>query len=240
MPRASKPLTTVARNAAGLLPWSASKLEKYEQCPRAAFLRYVERLPETRGPAADRGDRVHKTLEAWAGGGFKKIPASVKETIPRAGNFEAEAKRLQLPKQKSVVVEEMWSFNGALEPVLYKAPDEWLRVKCDLAVPNLDLVIDHKTGKKYFDKHRKQGRVYGAAYLARKPEARSVRVEFWYLDLGDVAELTVTREEVAPLLSELHTRVKTMIEDTDMAPNPTPLCGWCSYSHTKGGPCKAG
>lgn len=227
-------LSTVARNAAALLPWSYSKLSEYEKCPRKAFYRYVERLPEGKSDALDRGNRVHAELETWAKGGFLQHKLN-----PAWRRFAKEAKRMKLPEQPDVVVEQMWRFNDALQPVEAKAPDEWLRVKCDLAVPGLHLIVDHKTGKKY-PEHKHQGTLYGVSYLAMFPQAPGVDVEFWYVDLGDVGSMRVERNDVARVLAETKIKVRDMIEDVEFRPNPTRLCDWCSFSRTKGGPCREG
>ena len=228
----AKKISTVSRNADALLPWSYSKVSAYEKCPRVAFHRYIEKRREARSDALERGDRVHKDLEAWARGGFKKLAPAWKA-------FQREAKQRKLHEQVGVIVEEMWSFNAKLEPVAYRSPEEWLRVKCDLAVPALDLIIDHKTGKQY-PEHRDQGEIYGAGYLARHPKSKGVDVEFWYVDQGVSAGMTVLRAELPRILARAHERVAEMIEDVEFKPKPSRLCGWCGFSRTKGGPCKEG
>lgn len=230
MPRAPKTLSTIERNVDMLLPWSYSKLAEYWKCPRKAFYRYVEKLPEEKSDALERGNRVHAELEAWARGGFKKLSPAWK-------TFEREAHRIELPQQSGVIVEEMWRFDINMKPV-ERGPDEWLRVKCDLAVPDLSLIVDHKTGKRYPD-HRAQGEVYGVGFLS-KFDVPAVQVEFWYVDLGEVSEMEVRRSDVPRIVAALKISVRDMVEDVDFTPKPSRLCDWCSFARTRGGPCEAG
>src|SRR3954462_1825143 len=46
-----------------LLPWSYSRLSKYERCPAQAKYAYTLKRPYVQGPAAERGSAAHKTIE---------------------------------------------------------------------------------------------------------------------------------------------------------------------------------
>lgn len=227
------------------VPTSYSKVEAYEKCPRAAFLRYVAKLfpalydlrPGVKSDALIRGNLAHDRMEKWARLGFKAIGAPAE-----AKAFTKEVKARKLDKLKKVVVEEMWSYDDKLAPVVYKTPGEWFRIKCDLAFVDhkpAPLIVDHKTGKRY-DSHRTQGRLYAAAFLAKYPEPDSVEVEFWYLDLGHIGAMTISRAEVSEIRDDFVARVKPMLNDLEHKPNPTRLCGWCEFSKDKGGPCEHG
>lgn len=229
------------------VPTSYSKVEAYEKCPRVAFLRYVTKLfpklydlkPGEKSDALIRGNLAHERMEAWTrrGMGPKDPPAEAKRFLK-----EIKARKLGAQvRAGAVVCEEMWSYDAQLEPVPYRAPGEWFRIKCDLAFPGLKtpLIVDHKTGKQY-ESHRTQGRLYGAAYLARYDAAKSVAVEFWYLDLGLIMDLSVTRDEVPAIRDNFARRVGVMVADMEHKPKPSRLCDWCEFSKTKGGPCDAG
>jgi hypothetical protein len=229
------------------IPTSYSKVEAYEKCPSVAFFRYVAKLfpmhydikPGEKSDALVRGNLAHERMEGWARKGFEG------KTAPgEAKRFLKEVRERDLHKHAkagAIVVEEMWSYDAQLAPVQYKSPGEWFRIKCDLAFPGIKtpLIVDHKTGKQY-DSHRTQGRLYGAAFLARYVDAKSVDVEFWYLDLGLVLPLTVYREDVAGIRDDFKRRVDVMVGDMRHEPRPSRLCGWCEFSKTKGGPCNAG
>lgn len=233
--------------AKAYIPTSYSKVEAYEKCPRAAFLRYVAKLfpkfydlkPGKKSDALVRGNLAHERMEAWTkrGMGPKDPPAEAKRFLK-----EIKARKLDAQvKAGAVVCEEMWSYDAQLAPIGYKALGEWFRIKCDLAFPRLKtpLIVDHKTGKQY-DSHRTQGRLYGAAFLARYDTATSVDVEFWYLDQGLIMSLSVNRVDVPGIRDNFAKRVGVMVADMKHDPRPSRLCEWCEFSKTKGGPCDAG
>lgn len=232
--RDDKPLTTRELRMLAYLPTSYSKVSAWKKCPLQAHYRYVEKRREPPSPAMQRGNEVHKVLEDWALASFPQLPAVSKI-------FQREAKTREFAAMKDVIVERMWSFGAQLEPVAYKSPSEFFRVKCDLAFPSFKprpLVVDHKTGKVY-PEHREQGELYGAAALAMLPKAEAVEVEFWYIDQARILELTVHRSQAPKIAAKLRADVEEMI-NSEPVPKPSPLCRWCGYSKTKGGPCLAG
>ena len=54
--------------------WSYSKLGTYESCPKKAYYRYIEKLPEEKHPAAERGIKIHNLAEQYITGEIKEIP----------------------------------------------------------------------------------------------------------------------------------------------------------------------
>jgi len=210
-----------------LLPWSYSKLSTYEKCPRQAKYRYIDKRPEPKSRHLERGNEAHARMEEWVRGGAKAdtAPTEARKFV----GYVAE----RLPA--AIVVEEMWGHDAKWQPTT-KFP--WLRAKMDLVFPASHVIVDWKTGKKY-DSHEDQGLVYGATYLMRY-DAPKVEVEFAYLDLGEVTDMTVKREDLPSIQKDFGQRVATMLSDKEFKPKPSRLCGWCAFSKTTGGPCEAG
>lgn len=216
-----------------LVPWSYSKLSMYEKCPRQARYRYIEKLPEPPSPHLERGERTHKSMEAWV-----KAGAPAKAAPTEAKVFRDHVSGYMPPDPSKLVVEALWGHDKSWKPTAsYR--ETWLWIKLDLAFAASGTVIDWKTGKAH-DSHEDQGNLYGVAFLHRYPQHKEVNVEFAYLDLGELASMTVSRRNLRALQGDFEKRVAAMGTDTTFKPRPSKLCGWCSYSKTKGGPCDAG
>ena len=58
--------------------WSYSRLGTYESCPKKAFYKYIEQLPEKQHPAAERGTRIHQLAEDYIVGSIKEMPKELR------------------------------------------------------------------------------------------------------------------------------------------------------------------
>lgn len=235
MRKPRSPLPLPAAFPGSLLPWSYSKLSTYEKCPAQAKFRYLEKRPEEKSPAMERGNRVHAEFEEWMHAGAPKVATGPCVKFAEIGtSVVSKARRSKSP----LVIEELWGHDRSWQPTTHRGSTH-LWVKMDLCSPAEALVVDWKTGKKY-DSHVDQGLLYGVSFLLRYTNKPRVRVAFAYTDLGEVSDMDVERKEVKAITADFDARVKTMVQDTRHAPKPSKLCGWCGYSKTKGGPCLAG
>lgn len=214
--------------------WSYSALETYEQCAAKYHYRYIARVP-TPPPADDdpreRGDRMHKEIEAYLLG-----------TAPLHDRFSRFKDYIDELRGPGLVVEQMRGLTREWVPCAPDAPNAWLRYKLDARVPtdtpHTYRVIDWKTGKKYIDKHRDQGNLYAvSAVFAECPDADVAQVEFVYLDQREADIRQVPRENAPLIRANFERRVDLMHGAQKWSSNPTRLCGWCDYSKAKGGPC---
>src|SRR5512138_3826489 len=57
--------------------WSYSRYTTYMDCPRKAFYKFVKRMPEPGSEAMERGDAIHKTIEAYLNGGKRVLPKEI-------------------------------------------------------------------------------------------------------------------------------------------------------------------
>ena len=54
--------------------WSYSRLGTYESCPKKAYYRYIEKIPEEQHPAAERGIKIHGLAEQYIKGELEEMP----------------------------------------------------------------------------------------------------------------------------------------------------------------------
>jgi hypothetical protein len=217
--------------------WSHSGLKVYERCKQWAKLRYIDKLPEKKGPAASRGVDVHDALE-HAVKDDKKLPDEAK-------HFAAEFKELKaLYKRGRVKLELERAFDRNWKPVEWK--QGWGRAKYDARVllsKTLLLLTDYKTGKKDGNEvdHAEQGQIYMLSEFMIEPLIEEIVVEFWYLDINDLTRMRYTRDQGLRYFKSINARAEKMTSDTTFEATPSRwACKWCPYRQDRGGPCKVG
>lgn len=218
--------------------WSYSRLIDFETCPYRAELKYVNKIPEEKAEAAERGTQIHQLAEDYVSG---KLPDFPLELIHFAEEF---AKLKDKYKAGEVSLEGEWGFNQNWLISTYK--DAWVRIKLDARyamTKKHSVVVDYKTGKKSGNevKHGEQVLLYGLAELLRQPEVESVTVELWYLDINELVSLTYTREELLRYLPSFEKRGIKLTTATKFPATPNTFsCKWCAYGPNKGNQCNYG
>jgi hypothetical protein len=193
-------------------------------------LRYIDKLPDTRSAAANRGLDKHKSIEQFL---KKEI-----DTLPIELNFYTQfltgLRSYENYPEHKVALTVDW------EPCAWDSEIAWYRGVYDLKLlqtPEEATVYDWKTGKIYED-HNDQKSLYSVAVFAEQPALRSVRAIHVYLDLNQSREKLFHAGEVRQLREQWASRAKKLEEDKEFIPNPGFHCRWCSYSKAKGGPCR--
>ena len=217
---------------------SYSRLLDFEGCPLRAKLKFIDRIPEEKHPAAERGTAIHLQAEQFVDGTLKELPTTLK-------HFEEDFLNLRDAHLDGRVSQEgEWGFSADWLPAEYKTA--WLRMKADAVVTlsaTKALVIDFKTGRKDGNeiKHGEQVQLYAIATLIRNPDLREVDVELWYTDKNDITHKTYKRMEALRYIQSFHTRIVKMLSATEFPANPTVFtCKWCPFSPAKGGQCSFG
>ena len=129
--------------------WSYSRLGTYESCPKKAYYKYIEQLPETQHPAAARGTHIHGLAEDYIVGTIKELP---KELRLFSDGFEKLREDYLAEK---VFVEQDWAFDKFWESAPWTGDNTWGRYKIDAFFKDGDYgkAIDFKT---YESLHKKE------------------------------------------------------------------------------------
>jgi hypothetical protein len=218
--------------------WSYSRLLDFEMCAYRAQLKYVDKIPDVQGEAAERGSQIHQLAEDFVNGKIKKLPTELNKF---SDEFLALRKQFEA---KAVSLEGEWGFDKDWNVSTYK--DAWVRIKLDARVKLSDkhsIIIDYKTGKRFGNeiKHGEQVVLYGLAELLREPDVETVDVELWYLDADELIQNKFTREQLMRFLPSFEKRGLKVTNATSFPPNPNQYsCKWCPYSPAKGGQCTYG
>jgi CRISPR/Cas system-associated exonuclease Cas4 (RecB family) len=236
--RGKAPDPTATAIAVGLKSASYSRLLDFESCALKAKMKHVDRIPEEKAPAAERGTAIHQMAEDYVRGKLKILPIELKKF---SDEFLALRTRFE---EGSVSLEGDWGFDKDWNRAEWKLA--WMRIKLDARVqvsPTHSIVIDYKTGKRFGNeiKHGEQVVLYGLAEILREPLVEKVTIELWYTDIDDMVPLTYTREQLLRFLPQFEKRLKKMTSATEFPPNPNVFsCKWCAYGPNKGKQCQYG
>lgn len=225
--------------------WSFSRYSDYRRCPLAAKLKHLDKIPEPKNAAMDRGAQIHNLAEDYLKGKVAKL-------APELQAFAKEFKQLRdLYKRRlqPMAVEDTWAFTAAWDQTRW---DDWVgcwvRIKLDCAHQvdgDVMVITDWKTGKfrpELHEEYLEQLELYALGALLTYPHIQAAAPFLAYTDEGKVcperAQLYV-RDDVDRLKALWSKRVGPMFKDRTFAPRPNDKCKWCWYGQAKkaaGGP----
>jgi hypothetical protein len=241
--------------------WSFSRYSTYEECPRKAKYKFLDRLKEPGSKAMDRGGDIHLMAEhavkntAPKANDFKSLTPALAQNAVRTlrskklpmelKNFEEEFNEAR--KSKAVAELEL-AFTVNWDPCDWRDWDHaWVRIKIDLLKPPTTKepvveIIDHKTGRPR-SAYTEQLELYAIGGLLHYPQAEIARARLWFLDEGKIIpedpKKGVYKRSELPKLQKLWVqRTKPMLNDTVFAPTPGQHCRYCHFRNSNGGPCE--
>lgn len=219
-------------------PWSYSKLSCWGNCRKQFWYRYVKKIPQEIGPAAQRGTDIHKMCEEICT--KKKLPCDFHikfcqdhklneafaiqkvidfmhgaEAMPENFGFE---QRLKVDKEFNILADDAKDYAAQfIYDVVYIDDND-----CE--------IFDYKTGREYPESHQLQALIY--AYSVAMSQSIVPKVTFLYLDQGIERAYTPTDEQ----LEATHNYVTTALSDIENAETfsecaDSKQCRWCGYRH---------
>lgn len=218
--------------------WSWSRFERWEVCPAQFKYKFVEKRKEEPGPAMERGDRIHKGTAAYIEGKADAPPAEVK--LPFQLKLLAECRA-----SDDKVVEQQWAFDRQWHTTGWfqkGANAAWLRTTVDFATAYEDMVvevIDWKTGKMY-GHNADQVELFALGTMRYFRPATKIITRLVYFDAGTELVDEFEAKDQDKLIAKWEGKVRPMFEDNTFMPRPGNHCYRCSFSRSKGGPCRFG
>jgi hypothetical protein len=210
-------------------------LSTFKDCPSKFERNYIlkEEVPRMSAPAAERGTRIHDSIEQYFLGNIELTQLDPEIDGAYYEWFE------QL-KEAGAEPEHEFGFDHDFNLVPYDDPTANLRGKIDLRLKaKKALYWDWKTGKKN-DSHYDQKALYGLATLL-EPEVETAVGEMVYLDLVDTSNaITYTSEMLRSYKFLWAKRTEVVRMATEFPMRPSWKCGWCPFSRPNGGSCPHG
>lgn len=217
---------------------SYSRYSMYEKCPAQYNYRYLEKSVDggVGGPAAQRGDRIHKGIED-----YYLLRGELPEEVSGTIRAKLEKMREVVQAGKCTVAPEMeFALDQALEPTAFDAEDCYVRGFLDnVFIYDSEIVIhEYKTGKVY-PEHDLQRALYGFVGLILFPRVEEIPVEGIYIDQNKVVTSKFMRAHLPAMTLMWRNRLDKMSIPIYPA-RPGLHCRWCPASKARGGPCQLG
>lgn len=223
-----------------IISWSFSRWDCYQECPRKAKYKFIDKLQEPKTPALERGIMLHELAESYLRGLTRVVPKDL-----RLITFQ-----LKDLKKREAIPEAEHAFDKNWQPVDWFSKEAWCRVKADATIlPSAKNPViethDFKSGKSRIEnrvKYDLQLELYSLGGLIKHPASSKAISSLIFIDTGEsVQHLNPSeylQKDVKALKKDWETRVKRMLNDTRFAPNPGNACRWCHFRKSNGGPCE--
>jgi len=226
-----------------IVSWSYSRWGTYEECPKKAFFKFIQKLQEPSSPVLERGTALHELCEHYLRG--------MKRTIPK--ELDKIADTLKDYKKRGAIPEAEFAYDRDWNPVDWFAKNAWVRIKADVVIPPIvdadDPTVeihDFKTGgeKKLasgdFEDYYTQLELYALAGLLTYPLAQRVKTSLVFIDHGKTIEHReeFKRGDEKKIMKKWETRTKKMLADKAFKEKPGNACRWCHFrksNEAKGG-----
>lgn len=228
-----------------LKPLTATSFSRYKvhaTCPRQAKYKFIDKLPEPKGPAMARGNVIHKGIERYLLRHAPKLPKDDGTDYGPLKSLYASIRKEKPAVELELAVDREWHLVDWFDPRV------WFRAKVDGAVlrpkERVLFLFDNKTGKERPAEHAEQLETYIAIAPARwsTKDYDTIIASMLYTDHGrDVpAEYGDLKRIIAKLRKKWEKKLAPLLKDRTFKPTPGDHCKWCAYSGRKGGPCDAG
>lgn len=217
--------------------WSFSRWNTWRKCARRAYYKIVKGLKEPSGPAAERGDLIHKNIEA-----VLKSKKLVVSDLHSEINTTKTRRLVQVLHQMHSFAEIELAFDSSWKRTGWFDKNTWCRIKIDVLAfkGKLAGVTDWKTGK-YKPGHESyelQMELYGVGVMAGYPKVEEVETRLQFLDHNKSEVEVYTRAQFEDLKKTWEGRVQPMLDDRKFLPQPSSDCRYCPFSKANGGDCR--
>lgn len=197
--------------------WSISRYNKWRGCAYQYLLESILKYRAPKNRAMDRGIRIHKLFEEKLKGNVTGMPDDLAGLKKEINNL---AKLGGNPEMDWTLTEDLQHTH----PRDWKGA--WLRAKLDAHHYFEDddelLIVDLKTGR--VNIAQAQMDLYAAMSQFYYPEAKSIRVELWFSDHGEIEGQDYTPKDSRELWDRWVKRAKAMLSDRKWPSNPGAAC----------------
>ena len=219
-------------------PYSPSKLALYELCPARWRMKYVEKLPDPSGPAAQLGKAVHDAV-AYLLKGDEEAALSA---IAGAPDYE-EAKKLfnnikwlmsDLRRETDLIATEVrFAMDAEFNIVDFRSSEAVFRGIIDLLTYNGEEVwiIDWKTGRADPDPKQLVLYAFALSQLGVPQKFGPItKVRFGLIRSREWLDFPLNEAEDFGIVEAwLKRKIREIETDNEFKPRPGPHCAYCPY-----------
>lgn len=238
----------------GLVDFSYSRLDTYNQCPSKYFYTYITKEERSFSPAAVLGNIVHSVLEnTIEPDGLASIEDINKEYVKNISIWDPQSKiSSELISVGTNILNEFYDQNSDAQFNVYEKEMSFSFIIGSYAIngyiDRVDVlgdrvnIVDYKTGKwevaqKDIANNLQLG-IYALAMSNIFPE-KEIYAELYYLRSGRKKGHLFSREDIENVKIRLIDNINKVISDNNFTPtnNPRP-CSYCD--HAASGVCGTG
>lgn len=206
------------------MPLSFSAIKLYEQCPHRFYQdKVLKRFPYVQGPAANRGEQIHKAFED-----FIKSDTPLPEIAIPFRQWVETFKAQEGVKHCEYKMAMSWS----VKPTDYfRGRNIWIRGQFDLMVEQGShaVIIDYKTGKsKYAD--ISQIELMALMAFLHFPEINTIKGALVFVDESKVVKGDYSRDKMDEYIDRWRKRSMPIVQSLTTRKflmKPSGLCGFC-------------
>lgn len=194
---------------------SHTAIKTWNTCPRQYKARYIDKVvPFQKSPAADRGIRIHRALEAAVKGDH---------SLMRKENIWTPDGLVDLFARGEAVPEEKLAIRRDMTPCDFWDKSAWLRGAIDVRLVRSReaLLVDWKAGRVYPDPL--QADIYTTMLRAR--EGSDLKVTFYYVYVDQQVVIAERPDSAAE--ERVVANIEAVEADTTFDPKPNALCRYC-------------
>ena len=228
-------------------PYSFSKINTHQQCPRKFKYIYVDKAPRLEEPSIPlaKGKFIHLLLEHHGDLQKVKQDKEFKEIVAVLGKDGIRDNyKIYTDFKKSAIGKKFTGFNEVFTELKlglsqdleffnydsYKDPNLLLRgyIDAGFEVNNRLLLVDWKTGKIPNTTNWGQLLYYSIGLFSKMPYDEIV-IAYVYIEHQKVIHKKVTRKNIMKYKKALLDSIEPIEEDVHFKKNETALCDWCPF-----------
>ena len=231
-------------------PYSYSKIEVYNKCPKAFEYQYIQKLPRNKKPQLhfDKGTFIHLLMEHNGNldvikntKEFNEIKEHgiltkehFKEYFKTYKKFTETGIGKQILKRKEIYKELPIGITFDYKKTLYKDPKALLRGFIDAVYVDEEkdvlLLVDWKTGR-YVPKEKQswlQLMIYSISLFDIVP-FDTILIMYAYIEDNKINTKVLHRKDIPKYQKALETSIQKIEETEVFEKNETALCPWCDF-----------
>lgn len=208
-------------------PYSISKIQVYNSCPRSFKFKYIDKLPEADKDCFKKGRAIHKVLETY--------PTVSKDSVVEKFLNSSVGKKYSeyVKESKKCMKETKIALTENFGKTSFFAKDAWFRGIVDLMFvkDNTLYLCDYKTGKAkdLKDQDFSQLIYYALYFFTTYKYIQKVKLSFIYVEHNTENVLELSRESCETFIQQLKQNIKAIEDDSEFVSKKSWKCNYCSF-----------
>lgn len=228
----------ISKSSRLYIPYSASKLKCFEQCPKLFEFQYVKKIKVKKEPVVwfEKGKFLHWVMEHYPvipeqGFQFKLADKKLQEEWTEVAKKAVSNKENKYLLKNRIKSEIHFAMDDDFNPISHEIwPRTWMGYIDHFGKDYQDrfIIVDWKTGKSIVNDDT-QLKLYALWIFQASPQINEIITRFSYLDLNEIEEYFYSREDVKEIKSFFINKIDIIENCTVFQKQPSQNCTYCDY-----------